>query len=170
MSRKGLPRYILWIAIFALLTIALTMLIIVTNRADDNVRFVTEVLGIGFCMNMIASLIVIIFFEHRYTQHRTAAEASSARRIALEIKRYLAVHPLPDVTALRDKLEYLHDTLSFGLHDEVKKDIEKFLHDTRDDAIGTRPDKTALKEIDDIAAALKNRYGDDIFATVKKAK
>jgi hypothetical protein len=172
----GVARYAWWILVFTMIASGFALLIINNNGNDSDLNFVAEALGIGFCVNIIASIVIMVFFDRRDRRIRAAHERSAARRVALEIVRYLRANPVsatthsvPNIRALRDRLEYLLDTLHFELHDDVKRDIMHFLHTTEDDAAGTDPDKTALNEIEAIAAALKRRYGEEIFATARKA-
>lgn len=184
-------RYVWWILVFTLLAIGFTLLVTRNNGDDSDLNFIAEVLGIGFCVNIIASIVIMVFFTQRDKRIRSFHERSAARRVALEIARYLRSYPASahvspvsidpaahstskaspaDITVLRDKLEYLLDTLHFALSDDVKRDIEAFLRTTEDDAAGTDPDKTALNEIETIAAALKNHYGEEIFTTTANRK
>jgi hypothetical protein len=184
MEDKSYRRYLAWMVGFTLLAAAFTLYIVLNNGDANDMLFVAEVLGIGFCVNIVASIVLMVFFSQRDKQIRATHERSAARRVALEIVRYLRTDPQkgasrndsrannlhPDINILRDKLEYLLDTLHFALNDEVKRDIEHFLHTTEDDAKGADPDKTALNEIETIAAALKRRYGEEIFATARSRR
>ncbi|MDR0979602.1 MAG: hypothetical protein LBM12_00375 [Candidatus Nomurabacteria bacterium] len=164
---KDSRRFLLWLSVFALLAAGFTLFVTLNNDTANDVIFVAETWGISFCVSIISSLIVIFFFSRRDQRMRDASERGAARRVALEIVRYLRVKPHQPVQVLRDKLEYLLDTLQFALDDDIKHDIERFLHTTEDDAIGADLDKAATNNIDTIVNVLKNRYGEGIFSTTR---
>lgn len=165
-----MKRFVWWILIFVLLATGLTLYVIGNNGSENDYNFVIETLGIGFCVNIIASIVIMVFFENRDRKIRYTHERSAARRIALVIERYLATEPRPAVAELRNKLELITDTLHLELNEEVKRDIAHFLHTTEYAAADAEPDHTVLKEIEEIRRALKRHYGAEIFATVRHAK
>ncbi|MCL2371699.1 hypothetical protein FWC63_03090 [Candidatus Saccharibacteria bacterium] len=127
-----------------------------------------------FIVNLLLVFILVVFiialFAQRDRRSRTDLERASARRVALTIRRHLNTEPLPGIQVLRDQLEHLYDTLHVSLNDNVRRDIEVFLHTTIDDAAGTDPDGTTFNEIEVLAKALERRYGEEIFTTLASEK
>ncbi len=161
-------RYVFWMIGFLLAAIALTIFVTYHNGTDDDLLFIIETLGIGFCVNVVASIVIVVFIDRRDKRMRFLRERSAAHRVALEIARYLRVEPRPDITILRDKLEYLLDTLHFELNPTIKHDINIFLDHTDGLKHGSEPNKTILAEIETISASLQKHYGPEIFSTTRR--
>jgi hypothetical protein len=94
MNKSGLYKYIATLIISVAICVGLVWWIIITGGGkDDAYLFVAEVVGISLCVNIAASVVIMIFFERRDFRAKYEREYKATHKIALAVNRFLRVIP-----------------------------------------------------------------------------
>ncbi len=147
-------KYKLWLILSVLITAGFTWWAIVHNSNEENdIQFIIVTLGIGLTVNILASLIIVVFFDSRDKKTATRNKRRAAHRIAIELQNYLAGNQ-HNLSELKTRIEYLRDMFHADLSDQISDQIDTILDS---------PKPHPTPEIESTLRAIKKEFGPDII-------
>ena len=192
MEKSNVRKYVFWLVFFVLLVMFFAVVVIMGDDSGNHWRFLAEVVGLGLALNLVASVLIVIFFEQRDTRAKSGRERKVAHKIALEIRKFLKALPGGEkiigdkisVEQLREKsgkvdlevvyelfrrIEYLHDMFHGEIDERLAGEIDMMLllGDELREKCG-KEEKIAiaelpLEEIKVMVDTIESRYGLGVF-------